>query len=81
MSVFLYADCRPVVSAVANRMLVLCRLSDQNTIDLISGHVESGEPLPSAMLQQLCFARKRMPGYELCKELYLASLDLELHTK
>ena len=62
-------------------MLVLCRLYDQNTIDLISGHVESGEPLPSSMLQQLCLAHTHMPGYELCKELYLASLDLELHTK
>ena len=81
MSVFLYADCRPVVSAVAKRMLVFCRLYDQNTINLISGHVESGEPLPSPMLQQLCLAHKHMPGYELCKELYLASLDLELHTK
>lgn len=56
-------------------------LYDQNTIDLISGHVESGEPLPPPMLQQLCLSHKHMPGYELCKELYLASLDLELHTK
>jgi oligopeptidase A len=62
-------------------MHVLCRLYDQNTVNLISGHVESGEPLPSAMLQQIYLAQKHMPGFELCKELYLASLDLELHTK
>jgi oligopeptidase A len=61
-------------------MLLPRRLYDQNTIDLISGHIESGEPLPPSMMQQLCLAQKHMTGYELCRELYLASLDLELHT-
>ncbi|XP_021916565.1 probable cytosolic oligopeptidase A isoform X2 [Zootermopsis nevadensis] len=55
-------------------------LYNQNTIDLISGHVETGDPLPSSMMQQLCLGQKHMAGYELCRELYLASLDLELHT-
>ncbi|PNF35222.1 putative cytosolic oligopeptidase A [Cryptotermes secundus] len=55
-------------------------LYDPSTIDLISAHVETGEPLPSSMLQQLCLAQRHMTGYELCRELYLASLDLELHS-
>jgi oligopeptidase A len=63
-----------------NEMFMLYRLYNQNTIDLISGHVESGEPLPSSMMQQLCLGQKHMTGYGLCRELYLASLDLELHT-
>jgi oligopeptidase A len=65
---------------VQYRLSPLYRLYDPNTIDLISGHVETGEPLPSSMLQQLCLAQKHMIGYELCRELYLASLDLELHS-
>jgi oligopeptidase A len=63
-----------------NEMFVLHRLYTQTTIDLISGHVESGEPFPSPMMQQLCLGQKHMAGYDLCRELYLASLDLELHT-
>jgi hypothetical protein len=65
---------------VKYRLSPLYRLYDPNTIALISGHVENGEPLPSSMLQQLSLAQRHMTGYELCRELYLASLDLELHT-
>jgi len=75
------SECNNMHGERIKRMFVICRLYDQNTVDLISGHVESGEPLPSPMLQQLCLAQTHMPGFELCKELYLASLDLELHTK
>ncbi|XP_069701808.1 uncharacterized protein [Periplaneta americana] len=55
-------------------------LYDKNTMNLISGHVESGEPLPSDLMQQLLASQKHLAGYDLCRELYLASLDLELYT-
>lgn len=55
-------------------------LYDINTIELISGHFETGEYLPRQMFQQLCETRKHMSGFDLCKEIYLASLDLEIYS-
>jgi oligopeptidase A len=68
------------VTVCVIEVFLLYRLYNQSTIDLISSHVENGESLPSSMMQQLYLDQKYMAGYELCRELYLASLDLELHT-
>ncbi|XP_047026431.1 probable cytosolic oligopeptidase A [Helicoverpa zea] len=56
-------------------------LYDPNTIRSVSGHCETGEPLPDDIVKNLQNIRGHMSGYNLCKELYLSKLDLELHTK
>lgn len=56
-------------------------LYDQHTIQSISGHYKTDEPLPDEIVKNLQNVRRHMAGYELCKELYLSRLDLELHSK
>ncbi|KAJ8715908.1 hypothetical protein PYW08_013193 [Mythimna loreyi] len=56
-------------------------LYDPQTIRSVSSHVETGEPIPEDIVKNLRNIRGHMAGYNLCKELYLSRLDLELHTK
>ncbi|XP_034831381.1 uncharacterized protein [Maniola hyperantus] len=56
-------------------------LYDQHTIQSISGHYKTDEPLPEEIVTNLQNIRRHMSGYELCKEMYLARLDLELYSK
>ncbi|XP_023940907.2 uncharacterized protein LOC112047866 [Bicyclus anynana] len=56
-------------------------LYDQHTIQSISGHYKTDEPLPEEIVTNLQNIRRHMAGYELCKEMYLSRLDLELHSK
>ncbi|CAG4946585.1 unnamed protein product [Parnassius apollo] len=56
-------------------------LYDPHTIQAISGHYSTEEPLPNEIVQNLQNVRQHMSGYNLCKELYLSRLDLELHSK
>ncbi|KAJ0178094.1 hypothetical protein K1T71_005917 [Dendrolimus kikuchii] len=56
-------------------------LYDPNTIRAISGHFNTDEPLSEDIVKNLQNIRGHMAGYNLCKELYLSKLDLELHTK
>lgn len=56
-------------------------LYDPNTIRAISGHFSTDEPLPEDILKNLQNIRSHMSGYDLCKELYLSRLDLDLHSK
>ncbi|KAG7295862.1 hypothetical protein JYU34_020946 [Plutella xylostella] len=55
-------------------------LYDPNTIKAISGHYKTEEQLPEDMIVNLQKVRGHMAGYDLCKELYLSRLDLELHS-
>ncbi|XP_032520430.2 uncharacterized protein LOC116772371 [Danaus plexippus] len=52
-----------------------------HTIRAISGHYRTDEPLPDESVQNLQNVRKHMSGYDLCQELYLSRLDLDLHSK
>lgn len=54
--------------------------SDWTTMAKISGHFESGQPLSKETLHQLNAASVHMSGYDLCQQLYLSALDLELYS-
>lgn len=56
-------------------------LYDPNTVRSISGHFSTEEPLSDDIVKNLQNIRGHMSGYNLCKELYLSKLDLELHSK
>lgn len=56
-------------------------LYDPHTIRAISGHYSTDEPLQDDIVKNLQNIRSHMAGYNLCKELYLSKLDLELHSK
>lgn len=56
-------------------------LYDPHTIRSISGHFSTEEPLPEDIVKNLQNIRSHMAGYDLCKELYLAKLDLDLHSR
>ncbi|KAF7282722.1 hypothetical protein GWI33_002115 [Rhynchophorus ferrugineus] len=55
-------------------------LFNKDVIESISSHRDSGDKLPAAMFQNLCKAQNHMAGVDLCRELYLSALDLELYS-
>ncbi|XP_049810440.1 uncharacterized protein LOC126253269 [Schistocerca nitens] len=55
-------------------------LYQRSFLESLSGHYESGEPLPTPIVEQLVQLRNHMAGYDLCRELYLSALDIELHS-
>lgn len=55
-------------------------LYDKNTLKAISCHYESEEALPSNIIDNLNSTRQHMAGFDLCQQLYLSVLDLELYT-
>nr|CAG4648535.1 EOG090X02LQ [Polyphemus pediculus] len=57
-----------------------CWLSEWSTVAKISGHFESGQPMPREMFEQLNQAKTHMAGTDLCQQLYLSALDLELYS-
>lgn len=54
-------------------------LYNKSTIDMISGHCDNGDKLPVEMFDALLSFRRHTAGLDLCRELYLSALDLELH--
>lgn len=55
-------------------------LYNKNVIDSISCHCDSEDKLPQQMFQSLVNMHEHMAGLDLCQELYLSALDLELHS-
>ncbi|CAG9860126.1 unnamed protein product [Phyllotreta striolata] len=55
-------------------------LENKTVVDKISSHYETGESLPNEMFESLMQSEKQLAGVDLCHEMYLASLDLELHS-
>ncbi|XP_032896121.1 probable cytosolic oligopeptidase A [Amblyraja radiata] len=53
---------------------------DSNTIALISGHYQTGEPLPQDAFEQLLKACKYRGGSVLLRQVFLSALDMKLHT-
>ncbi|XP_058445531.1 uncharacterized protein LOC131426664 [Malaya genurostris] len=56
-------------------------LRDSDVIRSISSHYGSGETLPDALIQSIQKRCTHLAGYDLCRELYFANLDLELHLR
>lgn len=55
-------------------------LYDPHTIQAVSGHYKTEEPLPDEIVKHLRNVRRHMSGYNLSRELYLSQLDFELHS-
>ncbi|KAL5282928.1 hypothetical protein ACFFRR_005748 [Megaselia abdita] len=54
-------------------------LDDPNVISRISSHCITNEPLEGNKLNNILLQKQHMSGYNLCNELYLANLDIELY--
>ncbi|MBN8218991.1 MAG: M3 family metallopeptidase [Spirochaetes bacterium] len=50
-------------------------------IRLISGHVDTGEPLPEDLLERMKKARRFLSGMAMLRQLEFALLDMGLHTR
>ena len=46
----------------------------------VSGHFESGEPMDRDLFQQLNQSAIHMSATDLCQQLYLSALDIELYS-
>ncbi|ALC46439.1 CG11771, partial [Drosophila busckii] len=54
-------------------------LDDAQVLQTLSGHYETDEPIDLQLAQKLRLLKTQMAGYNLCQELYVADLDVELH--
>src|SRR5690606_38980832 len=54
---------------------------ERETLPLISGHVDSGEPLPAATLERLLAARNFQAGMQMLRQLEFALFDFRLHAE
>ena len=53
----------------------------RDTLLGMSGHVDTGEPLPEELYQKLLAARNYRSGTAMLRQLYFAFLDIELHAR
>jgi oligopeptidase A len=53
---------------------------DKPTVYGFAKHYETGEPLPEEMFQKLCDQKNFGAGMMACRQLYVGSLDMELHS-
>jgi oligopeptidase A len=54
---------------------------EREALALISGHHETGEPLPAALLDKLLAARNFQSAMQMARQLELALFDLRLHSE
>ena len=54
---------------------------DKKSLELISGHWESGEPLPDDLLHRMLAARNFQSGMKMLRQLEFALFDFELHCR
>ncbi|HYW04359.1 MAG TPA: M3 family metallopeptidase [Gammaproteobacteria bacterium] len=52
---------------------------EREALDLISGHVETGEPLPQELFERLHAARNFQAGMHMCRQLEFSLFDMRLH--
>jgi len=53
----------------------------RDTLMGMSGHVDTGEPLPEGLYQKLLAARNYRSGSAMLRQLYFAFMDMELHAR
>ena len=53
----------------------------RDTLMGMSGHVDTGEPLPEALYQKLLAARHYRSGSAMLRQLYFGFMDMELHAR
>ncbi len=53
---------------------------EREALDLVSGHHESGEPLPADMLERLNDARNFQAAMQMLRQIEFSLFDLELHS-
>jgi len=54
---------------------------EPDVLQMISGHYESGEPLPNELLEKLQASRTFQAGLHMVRQLEMAIFDLRLHTE
>jgi oligopeptidase A len=52
---------------------------EEEALPLLSGHFETGEPLPSQLLERMLAARRFQGGWQQMRQLSFGTLDLALH--
>lgn len=52
---------------------------ERSVMDRVSGHFESGDPLPNGLFEKLRAARTFRAGSDMLRQLYFGLTDLELH--
>ena len=57
-------------------MDLVCRIYDPQVFASISKHYHDDSPAPVNNIEGV---RKHMAGYKLCKELFKARMDMEMH--
>lgn len=56
-------------------------LFNENVLRSITSHFSNDDPLPEKHVTAVLNQRKHLAGFSLCRDLYHASLDLELHRR
>ncbi len=54
---------------------------EREALDLISGHVDSGEPLPQELLDKMRQGRNFQSAMQMCRQLEFSLFDMRLHTE
>jgi len=52
---------------------------DKEALGIMSGHVETGEPLPEALLQKMLAARNFQSGLQLLRQVEFSLFDMKIH--
>ena len=52
---------------------------ERAALDLVSGHVDTGEPLPEAMLEKMRQGRNFQSAMQMCRQLEFALFDFRVH--
>ncbi|ODM94287.1 putative cytosolic oligopeptidase A [Orchesella cincta] len=64
---------------VPNKFMTMW-LGNKTVVKEISSHFDSGESLPDEQVRDLLRKKKHMAAFDLCNQLYLSSVDLELYS-
>lgn len=68
-------DCVEVSGLVLSHWLY-----NKSVMDSISSHCDSEDKLPPHLFDTIVNANRHLAGFDLCRDLYLSALDIELHT-